>query len=244
MLCDFLTSSDPEAQRYGASTLARSTRTQQTKKTVTSVGGTKQLLELLDVRACYLWLGMHVVVGCSVHIVSRARSAVQTSPHAYVIEDIMHCLLNLTTEASCQLAVGKYGIDVLIEYARASDSSKMREYASRILKNLATNGANRTRLYKAELRAKKRDWQASRNHARTTIDARPRPPSASTVSTLPRPQMDTATSRPACLDEYNKWVQRIGAADIKYVLHSLLAGMLVHRERAATHNPGAVCVRE
>lgn len=52
--------------------------------------------------------------------------AIQTSPHTDVVLDVMHALLNLTTEHHCQLIVGKHGIHELVDYARAGDSAKMR----------------------------------------------------------------------------------------------------------------------
>lgn len=89
------------------------------------------------------------------------------------------------------------------------------DFATRILKNLATNAANRTRLYKAELRAKKKDWTDTRNTASILIATRPRPPSASTVATRPRPEMEMASQRPDCLAEYRRWIEQIGASDVK-----------------------------
>lgn len=122
MLCNFLTSDDPNAQRYGAATLARSTRTQASKKTVADVGGTKRLLDLLRVRVSGVVASCCALLAClTVACLGRSTRALQTTNHATVVRDCMHALLNLTTEKKCQLIVGRLGVDTLVEFARASD---------------------------------------------------------------------------------------------------------------------------
>ena len=110
----------------------------------------------------------------------------------------------------------------------------MQDFASRILKNLATNAKNRTRLYKAELRAKKKDWTDTRNTASIVIATRPRPPSASTVATHPPAEREVESRRPDCLAEYRRWIEQIGASDVKCVQGRVRGCALAPLTRSST----------
>lgn len=133
LLVSFLDSKDAEAQRYGASMLARIVRSQHHKRLVARHDGAKRLVALL-----------------------------RNSRNGDVVRDVLHALLNLTTEATCQALVGELGTAALVDYARLSDEPAQRAYAARVLHNLARNQKNRTRLYKAELRSKTADWATAK----------------------------------------------------------------------------------
>lgn len=67
----------------------------------------------------------------------------------------LHALLNMTTEQSCQDQTGKHGISALLEFCEPSPVHELQDMASKVLHNVQRHPANRTRLYRAELRIRR-----------------------------------------------------------------------------------------
>ena len=108
--------------------LARTVDTQRAKRYFAQIGATKTLLE--ELRSC-----------------ARIEHTC----------DLLHCLLNVSSAAECQDQAGRYGMNLLLSLARNHKNSLVRDLAGRIMFNLGKHVANRTRLYKAELRHKARE---------------------------------------------------------------------------------------
>lgn len=75
--------------------------------------------------------------------------------------DLLHCLLNVSSSPECQDQLGRYGMNLLLNLARNHRNTLVRDLAGRIMFNLGKHVANRTRLYKAELRYKARETRAA-----------------------------------------------------------------------------------
>lgn len=82
---------------------------------------------------------------------------VSTSTNVDLVQSCMHALLNLTTQSHCQDQAGRYGLDEFLQLSRSTMYPRMQHLASQILSNLQKHGANRTRLYKEELRLRRAD---------------------------------------------------------------------------------------
>ena len=68
----------------------------------------------------------------------------------------MQAVLNVSTTKPNMKYLGVYGWKSITRAATHPESSKMRKYARRVIQNLGKHKSNRTRIYKLELRLKKR----------------------------------------------------------------------------------------
>ena len=135
LLVGFLQSAHRRHHRYGAMQIASNCDTPHAKLAVAKFGGTRRLVALLK---------------------KYADESVQR--HRQTILALMHALLNLSTHHKNQEIAGMHGCDLISELATLDHLPDIQGFAARILKNLSRFGANRTRLYKAELRIKADKW--------------------------------------------------------------------------------------
>lgn len=122
-----LLSRDEDTQAYAAREIAR-----------LAIGGTmKTLLRTMNAVPALLTL-------------ARTRS-----PHSLCAEYGAQAILNLSTSKTNQKYLGKKGFNLIVNVATHPTDSMTRTYARRTILNLAKHSANRTKIYKLELRLKK-----------------------------------------------------------------------------------------
>ena len=128
LLVNLLDDDDPIAQQYAAGMIVRTAVDQRRKATISALGGTRLLCELLA-----------------------------SSGEARVVAACMHALLNLSTHADNQVVIGRHGLNTLLAFSRNTDFAALGDVAAKVLSNVQKHGANRTKLYAAELRLRAAD---------------------------------------------------------------------------------------
>ena len=140
LLVGFLNSDHEMHHKYGASSIARTCTSARSKGAIGKLGGAQRLVVLLK------------------RYVRNGQASNHGTESNQTVLALLNAVLNMTTYGRNQEIVGKTGAGFISELATRDHAADIQGFAARILKNLARNPANRSRLYKAELRLKAEQW--------------------------------------------------------------------------------------
>lgn len=140
LLVGFLNSDHEMHHKYGASSIARTCTSARSKGAIGKLGGVRRMVVLLK------------------RYVRNGQASNHGTKSNQTVLAILNAVLNMTTYGRNQEIVGKTGAGFISELATRGHAADIQGFAARILKNLARNPANRSRLYKAELRLKAEQW--------------------------------------------------------------------------------------